>query len=245
MNFPSTHWSILRDATMSGGDRAKAALDEVCRRYWVPVFQTIVQRRYPEAEAQDLTQEFIVKLTDSSLWRRADPNRGRFRSFLLGALARFLREIEVRRRAQKRGGAVTHLSADDARIADTMPDTEFTEEIVRNFDRNWALGIMNEALLRTRAEYAAAGKLTLFEALKTFLPAGKEPPGYGPLAEKLGLHLATLKTEIHRLRIAFKANVRSEVAQTVSAPHEIEAELGWLQHILMDRGSRLNGAEAA
>jgi RNA polymerase sigma-70 factor (ECF subfamily) len=139
---------------------------------------------------------------------------------------------------------VTHLSTDDIQ-ADTIADTDFTEEIVRTFDRNWAVGIMNEALIRTRAEYAAAGKTPLFDALKSYLPAGKEPPAYGPMAEQLGLHLATLKTEIHRLRIAFKANVRAEVAQTVSAPHEIEAELGWLQQILMDRGSRLNGAEAA
>ncbi len=230
---------------MNGGDRATTALDEVCRRYWLPVYQTIVQRRYPTEEAQDLTQEFIVKLTDSSLWRRADPNRGRFRSFLLGALARFLREIEVRRRAQKRGGDVMHLSSDDVAVSDSLPDTEFTEEIVRTFDRNWAVGIMTQALNRTREEYAAGGKVALFDALKLYLPAGKEPPAYGPMAEQLGLHLATLKTEIHRLRLAFRSNVRAEVAQTVSAPHEVEAELGWLQQILMDRGSRLNGAEAA
>lgn len=230
---------------MSGGERSKEALNEVCRRYWIPVYQTILQRRHSEAEAQDLTQEFIVKLTDSSLWRRADPNRGRFRSFLLGALARFLREVEVRRRALKRGGDVTHLDPEEAGIAETLPESDLTEEIVRNFDRNWAVGIMNAALVRTRSEYAGAGKLALFEALKAFLPAGKEPPAYGALAEQLGLHLATLKTEIHRLRLAFRSNVRIEVAQTVSAPHEVEAELEWLQHILMDRGSRLSTPDAS
>ena len=230
---------------MSGGERAKAALEEVCRRYWVPVFQTICQRNYPEAEAQDLTQEFLVKLTDSSLWRRADPNRGRFRSFLLGALARFLREIEMRRRAQKRGGDVDHVNAYDEEMADNLPDAALTEEIVRTFDRNWALGIMTRALARTRDEYSASGKAHLFSALKAFLPAGKEPPAYDEMAEKLSLHLATLKTEIHRLRASFKSNVRAEVSQTVSAPHEIEAELEWLQQILMDRGSRLSDPEVS
>jgi RNA polymerase sigma-70 factor (ECF subfamily) len=139
---------------------------------------------------------------------------------------------------------VVHVSADDGDVAAGLPDTEFTEEIVRTFDRNWAVGIMSEALARTREEYATAGKTKLFEALKSYLPAGKEPPAYGPMAEELGLHLATLKTEIHRLRLAFRTNVRAEVAQTVSAPHEVEAELAWLQQILMDRGSRLQGAEA-
>ena len=141
---------------MSGGERAKAALEEVCRRYWVPVFQTICQRNYPDAEAQDLTQEFLVKLTDSSLWRRADPNRGRFRSFLLGALARFLREIEMRRRAQKRGGDVAHVNAHDEELAGNLPDAALTEEIVRTFDRNWALGIMSRALARTQRRVRSA-----------------------------------------------------------------------------------------
>jgi len=229
---------------MNGGENSRSALDEVCRRYWQPIHQTIVQRRYPESEAQDLTQEFIVKLTDSSLWRRADPSRGKFRSFLLGALARFLRETELRRRAQKRGGSVVHVSSDEMGTDEAFADPEFAEEIVRTFDRNWAIGIMSEALKRTRQEYESAGKGRLFDALKSYLPAGKEAPAYLPTAENLGLHLATLKTEIHRLRLAFKANIRAEVSQTVSAPHEIEAELAWLQQILMDRGSRLHGAEA-
>ena len=247
MNFPSTHWSILGHATKSGGDRQAAALEEMCKRYWVPVFYALRQRGYVEAEAQDLTQEFLMQLTDHSAWRRADPHRGRFRSFLLGSLSRFLREVEVRRRAQKRGGDVQHLSASEDGIAETLADATVTEDVVRSFDRNWALELMGRAFERTRKEYAANGKAHLFTHLKAFLPVGKAHPTYEVTAATLGISLAALKTEIFRLRNAFRINVRSEVAQTVSAPHEIDAELAWLQRVLMDRGSDLppNGGGTA
>ena len=239
MNFPSTHWSILGHATKSGGERQTAALEEMCRRYWVPVFQALRHRGYVEAEAQDITQEFLMQLTDHSAWRRADPHRGRFRSFLLGSLSRFLREVEVRRRAQKRGGDVQHLSSDEDAVAETLADASVAEDVVRSFDRNWAMELMGRAFERTRKEYSSAGKAHLFTHLKAFLPVGKEPPTYEQIAVTLGITLSALKTEVFRLRNAFRLNVRAEVAQTVSAPHEIDAELGWLQKVLMDRGSDL------
>jgi len=242
VNFPSTHWSILGHATKSGGDRQAEALEEMCKRYWTPVFHALRQRGYMEAEAQDLTQEFLVQLTDHSAWRRADPHRGRFRSFLLGSLSRFLREVETRRRAQKRGGDIQHVSASEDAVAETLSDASMAEDVVRSFDRNWALELMGRAFEKTRQEYAAGGKAHLFAHLKAFLPVGKEPPTYEQTAATLGITLAALKTEIFRLRNAFRVNVRSEVAQTVSAPHEVDAELAWLQRVLMDRGSDLPGA---
>jgi DNA-directed RNA polymerase specialized sigma24 family protein len=240
MNFPSTHWSVLGHATRSGGDRADAALEELCSRYWNPVFQALRYRGYSEPEAEDLTQEFLLQLTDNSAWRRADPNRGRFRSFLLGALSRFLREVEVRRRALKRGGDVAHVSADEPAVSETLPAGGVTEDLERSFDRNWAVSLLGRALDQTRQQYAAAGKAHLFTHLKSYLPAGKEPPTYEYSAATLGITLAALKTEIHRLRLSFKASVRAEVAQTVSAPHEVDAELAWLQAVLFDRGSPLD-----
>ncbi len=239
MNFPSTHWSILGHATKSGGDRQAEALEEMCKRYWSPVFFALKQRGYMETEAQDLTQEFLVQLTDHSAWRRADPHRGRFRSFLLGSLSRYLREVEIRRRAQKRGGDIHHVSANEDAVAETLSDASMAEDVVRSFDRNWALELMGRAFEKTRKEYATGGKAHLFGHLKAFLPVGKEPPTYEHTAETLGITLAALKTEIFRLRNAFRVNVRTEVAQTVSAPHEVDAELAWLQRVLMDRGSDL------
>ncbi len=210
--------------------------------YWNPVFYALRQRGYGEAEAQDLTQEFLVQLTDHSAWRRADPHRGRFRSFLLGSLSRFLREVEIRRRAQKRGGDIHHVSADEDAVAETLSDASMAEDVVRSFDRNWALELLGRSFERTRQEYAASGKAHLFTHLKVYLPVGKEPPTYEQTAGTLGISLAALKTEIFRLRNAFRISVRSEVAQTVSAPHEVDAELAWLQRVLMDRGSDIPAA---
>ena len=103
------------------------------------------------------------------------------------------------------------------------------------FDRAWALGVLNGALARTRDDYAKAGKKALYDGLKAFLSLRKQPQSYEETAEALGLTLATVKTEIHRLRQAFRASLRMEIGQTVSAPHEIETELRHLRAVLVDQ----------
>src|SRR5438105_15563443 len=136
MIFPTTHWSLLARATLDGKTEARAALIELCRRYWLPLNQFIRMRGHGPAEAEDLTQAFLLHLLEHSTLQKPDRLRGRFRSFLLGALVRFLGDERDRRQAQKRGGDVVHTSLDEA-AENQQPAISAREEL--GFDRAWEL----------------------------------------------------------------------------------------------------------
>jgi RNA polymerase sigma factor (sigma-70 family) len=238
MYFPTTHWSLLATASLSGETAGQQALGELCRRYWSPLHQFIRSRGYTETEAQDLTQEFLLHLLEHSTLKKADPLRGRFRSFLLGALVRFLGDQRDRRQAQKRGSAAVHISLDDAErdpAARSDPEGIF-------FDREWALVILENALQAVRDEFERRGESAQLVVLGRFLPGSLAVPTYEEAAAQLGLSLPALKSELHRLRQRFKTLVRQEVASTVSAPHEIEEEMHHLQRVLMDKGNDFSGS---
>lgn len=229
MYFPTTQWSLLARATMSGETAARQALEDLYRRYWSPLYQFVRARGFTESEAEDLTQEFLLHLLEHSTLRRADRERGKFRSFLCGALVRFLGDANDKRRAQKRGGAAAHVELDSA--AEQLGAVSTPDGLL--FDREWALVILENALQTVEREFQPAGK---FAVLRQFLPGSIATPAYDRAANDLGVSLAALKSELHRLRRRFRAAVREEVAATVSAPHEIEQELNHLQKVLMDRG---------
>ena len=238
MFFPTTHWSLLAKATSSGDDEARRALEELCRRYWAPVNQFVQFRGHRGAEAEDLTQEFFLHVCQHSTFSRADRMRGRFRTFLLGALVKFLANEMDRARAQKRGGGAVDLHLDD------MDDTTAPSapaEALDGFDREWATTVLANAMERVRGEFAGDGRDGVFGVLKDFLPGAAAPPSYEAAAQRLGSSVPAFKSEVHRLRLRFRTLIREEVAATVSAPHEIEAELVHLQSVLMDRGQNLGG----
>jgi len=235
MYFPTTHWSVLAQASMSGESGARHALEDLCRRYWSPLKQFIRSRGYNEAEAEDLTQEFLLHVLEHSTLKRADRQVGRFRSFLLGALSHFLADAYDRRQAQKRGGGAPHLS-----VEAHAPDLELPserQEIL--FDREWALVILENALNGVAQEWRGSEAESRFRVLRHFLPGALETPTYEAAAGQLQLSVPALKSELHRLRQRFKMLVRQEIANTVSAPHEIEQEMSYLQQVLMDRGNQL------
>ena len=232
MYFPTTQWSLLARASLTGETTARQALEELCRRYWAPLHQFIRSRGYTDAEAQDLTQEFILHLIEHSTLQKADRLRGRFRSFLLGALVRFLADQYDRRRAQKRGSGAVHLNLDEAEnqlAANSDQDNSL-------FDREWALAILENSLRTVQTEFEPKLGAARFALLRTFLPGSINAPTYEEAAQKLDLSVPALKSELHRLRQRFKSLVRQEVANTVSAPHEIDEEMSHLQTVLMDRG---------
>jgi RNA polymerase sigma-70 factor (ECF subfamily) len=233
MYFPTTHWSVLAQASMNGESGARRALEDLCRRYWSPLRQLIRSRGYGEAEAEDLTQEFLLHVLEHSTLQRADRQVGRFRSFLLGALMRFLADVYDRRQAQKRGGGVAHISV-EAHAPDLEIPSERNETI---FDREWALVILENALKGVTQEWHGSSSDKRFAVLRRFLPGALETPSYEAAAAQLELSVPALKSELHRLRQRFKALVRQEIANTVSAPHEIEQEMSYLQQVLMDRGN--------
>ncbi len=236
MYFPTTQWTLLARASLNGETTARDALEELLRHYHSPLRQFIRSRGYNEAEAEDLTQEFLLHLLKHSTLQRADRLKGRFRSFLLGALTRFLADQYDRRHAQKRGQGVAHVSVDEHE-AELAADNG-AEAIY--FDREWALAILENGLRTVEMETQATSGMNQFAVLRRFLPGALQTPTYEAAAAELGLSLPAFKSELHRLRLRFRALVRQEIAATVSAPHEIDEEMDYLQRVLMDKGHDLS-----
>ncbi|MBI5388573.1 MAG: sigma-70 family RNA polymerase sigma factor [Verrucomicrobia bacterium] len=234
MNFPTTRWSLLAQASADGGVQARKALEELCGRYWGPIHQFLRARQISDPEAQDLTQDFMMHLLQKSLFERADPLRGRFRSFLLGALVRFLAGATIKRTALKREGTRSHYSVEEVG-SESLPEFFCEPEAARVFDREWALTILESALERVRLEYAQQGRVEVFAVLRQFLPDSAESQSYRQAGRQLGMALGTVKSEVHRLRRRLHALVREAVAETVSTPHELEEEMAHLQRVLMER----------
>ena len=230
MDFPSTHWSQLAGATLHGDSVARGALEEFCRRYRVPIAQFIRARGVPAAQVEDLAHDFFLHVMEKSTLRRADASRGRFRSFLLGALMRFLRDVGDRERAAKRGGGAAPLSLDDAGADGAAPAVP--PATAAEFDREWAHHVLALALLRLKADYVGRGQATEFAVLRAYVPGGVAPPPYETAAAQLGITLAALKTNVHRLRERFRACLREELATTVASPAEIDAEVTYLGQVL-------------
>lgn len=230
MEFPATQWSLLAQATLNGEAAASAALAEFCRRYREPVLQFVRMRGVPPAEAEDLTQDFLLHVMEKSTLRRADAARGRFRSFLIGALVRFLRDAYHQRTAQKRGGGQAPLSFDEPDLTAAMPAVAPDDEAT--FDRAWATQMLQLALEGLKAGYAKAGRAEAYAVLAAYLPGRAAPPPYEEAAARLGLGLATFKTEVHRLRDRFRQRLRREIAGTVTSPEEVDDELAYLGRVL-------------
>jgi RNA polymerase sigma-70 factor (ECF subfamily) len=238
MSFPSTHWNLLAQARQDESVQSRKALEALCGRYWGPIHTFIRARSIPDPEAQDLTQDFMVQLLRNSFFSRGDRLRGRFRSFLLGALVRFLADAADKQSALKRGGGREHLSMDNPDFIE-LEATSSAAGPARSFDREWALTILESSLERLRTEYSQPRRAELFGTLKQFLLGTAELPAQSETAELVGISVPALKSEVHRMRRRFRELVRDEVAQTVAAPHEIEAELAHLQSVLADRSWEL------
>lgn len=234
MDFPTTHWSQLALATLHGGSDANAALGEFYRCYREPIRVFLLRRGIAADLVEDLTHDFFVHLMEKSTLGRADATRGKFRTFLLGSLVRFLGDVRDRAHAAKRGHGATALSLDaedNAWAEPTIPAATASE-----FDRDWALRILALALQRLEQEYADRDEAAKFAALRLYLPGVATSPTYEETAAHLDVSLAALKSEVHRLRQRFRASIRTELARTVSSPTEIDAELAYLGQVLRSAG---------
>ena len=234
MRFPTTRWDELAKASLHGDAEARAALEELCRRYWAPVHDFVRWKGYEEADAADLAQDFFVNFLETRSWRRADPLRGSFRTFLLGAVMHRLQKARVHQSRLKRGGGVAAVSLDawQENDADAPLPFQIPAADAAYFDRAWAVRLLDAALQSVRDGYRECGKEDLFHVLKAFLTASQSLPSYEEVAQNALLHPAAVKTEIHRLRLKFRAALRQEIARTISAPHEIEEEFQHLRAVL-------------
>jgi RNA polymerase sigma-70 factor (ECF subfamily) len=230
--FQETAWSIVLAAGSPSEPRAREALAELCRTYWPPIYSYLRRRGHNRDDAQDLTQIFFQHMLQEDTLRRASPERGRFRSFLLGALNRVISYEQARQRAQRRGGEAAFISMDEF-AAEEVHHQSLTNELnpAETLDARWAGILLQRALTKVGAEFAAEGKTKMFEALAPFLGGEKPEVSYEDVAQRLGLGLAAVKTNIHRLRRQFATAVRREIIQTVTAPHEVDEELRQLRAV--------------
>ena len=224
--FCTTRWSAVLSAGRADTSRARDALAALCRAYWPPLYAFIRRRGHSPHDAQDLTQEFFVRLLEGGVIAKADPDRGRFRSFLLASVKHFLAHEREKARARKRGGGtpVVSLDLDTAETHYTRPASpEDTPD--KAFDRQWALALLDAVLARLRKEYTDCGKDDQFLALKETLGGGRSEIPYCELGRRLEMSEGAVKVAAHRLRRRYRELLREETAQTVAGPEEIEQEL--------------------
>ena len=227
--FLTTRWTEVLRAAQTSVPGGADALENLCRKYWYPLYAYVRREGFSSHDAQDLTQSFFARFLEKNYLAQVDPARGRFRSFLLASLKHFLANEWDRLRAQKRGGGAQIISLDEqsaeARYLLEPRDETNAERI---FERRWALTILEEVLARLERECADAGKADQFGVLKDHMMAQSDAP-QSELARRLNTTPAAVKVAIHRLRKRYRALLREEIAQTVSNPSEVDTEL---RHLL-------------
>ena len=230
-DFPKTSWTLVVAAGDPMHQDCRDALVRLCENYWYPVYAYVRRRGYSEVEAQDLTQDFFVRILEGRYLKRADPNRGRFRSFLLNSCKFFLADQADRARAQKRGaGAILpfEVASGEERYRFEPLDNQTPEHI---FERGWALMLLDRAVSRLRDEFTQHGSPGDFEKLKVFLLGQAEVP-YADLAREMSAAEGRLKVAVHRLRKRYRVLFMSEIAETVADPAEINSEIQFLFSVL-------------
>jgi len=233
--FATTHWSVVLAAGQSADAHASAALEQLCRAYWYPLYAFVRRLGYGPHDAQDLTQGFFMRLVEKDYLADVDRRKGRFRSFLLAAIKHFLADERDKAKTQKRGGGQFPISL-DAQVAEDRfrlePAHELTPE--KLFERRWALSLLAKVFDRLAQDYAQADKGELFQVIQEFLAPGAETAGYASAARRLNMNEGAVRMAVHRLRQRYGELFREEVAHTVADPSEIEDEMRHLRKVLSD-----------
>ena len=233
MSFDTTRWSIIAAAGSSDPEAAQAALSTLCEAYWYPLYAFIRRWGADPDTARDLTQAFLTSLLERRDLEHVRPERGRFRTFLLASVKHFLMNEAARSRAMKRGGGVAALplAFDEAEgryqfepVDQTTPETLY--------ERRWALTVLERVIATVQARWQRAGRGAEFDVLKASLLGEGPPGGYAAAATKLGTSEGAVKVAIHRLRKAFRAELREAIAETVSDPADVDEELKYLERAL-------------
>lgn len=218
--FPPTRWTMVNAAGHQSNPRAETALAELCQIYWPPLYAYLRGRGYDVEQAQDLTQGFFASFLERQSISAADPTRGRFRSFLLTALNRYVINEYHRELTVQRGGRHVHLALDfESAEREYAIERGNDETPDRVFDRKWASIALDRALRRLREECNQDGKSTQTDALLPYLTEIDGLPSYKAVGAELGLTEGAVKVAVHRLRQRFGAVLRLEVAETVTADH--------------------------
>jgi DNA-directed RNA polymerase specialized sigma24 family protein len=233
--FQETHWTLVLNARRSDpSETARKALSNFCEAYWPPLYSFVRRRGHASAESQDLVQGFFAHLLEQNTLSRADQEKGRLRTFLLGSLQNFLCNEYDRSHRLKRGGGHRIVSIDEH-----LPEAEASMADIahlsdsRSYDLVWASTIVKRAWAHLQNAFEAEGKGESLEVLRLFIDGSERtPPAQEEAAKKLGVPVATLRTWLWRLRQRYREALRNEVASTVSDPADVDQELHYLYQIL-------------
>jgi RNA polymerase sigma factor (sigma-70 family) len=225
--FETTHWSVIRRAAVEGSPLAAAALNDLCRAYWYPLYAYARRGGKSPENAQDLTQAFFAHLLHKDFLTGLSPEKGKFRSFLLTCFKHFMADDWEKARTAKRSAVAAELPVDNAEARYLCePCVEANPETL--YERRWALDLLENVLQQLRAQAAAAGREKIFESLQSRLLGEHGEETYAQLAQKLNLSDTALKVAVHRLRQNYRELLRGEIARTVAHPDEIEDEVRYL-----------------
>jgi len=240
--FQTTRWSVVLVSAHSQASGSKQAFAALCKLYWYPLYGFIRHRGHSPEDAEDLVQGFFLHLVEHKTLSRVDRSKGKFRSFLLASLQKFLSDEADRARCLKRGGKAEFVYLDlegaEDRYQLESADTQSPEKI---FDARWAMGLIGEAMNRLSHEYVTQGKAATFQALRAFLDPinTKSLPSYEEAAAQLEVSVGALKTLIHRLRKQYTAFVREEISRTVSDTADVDSEIHQLCKALIEAEGRI------
>jgi RNA polymerase sigma-70 factor (ECF subfamily) len=234
-NFALTRWTLVLRAR-GGSPEARAALAELCEAYYQPVFRFLCREGRSDDAAQELTQEFFTRILAGRALDAIQRERGRFRSYLLGAVKHFLADVHDHEHRLKRGGGAAPDSLDAPTSTETATGIQVADPAAtpadQVFDRQWALAVIDHALKALEGELAAAGKREQFNLLQPWLVGDAAGGSQADTARHLGLSEGALKVVVHRLRKRFRDLVRAEIAQTVGDPATVQDELRYLVEVL-------------
>jgi DNA-directed RNA polymerase specialized sigma24 family protein len=217
-------------------ESAQHALADFCQAYWPPLYAFLRHRGRSSSDAQDLTQAFFVHLMEYKTLGRADREKGRLRTFLLGSLQNFLANEYDRAQTQKRGGGRQILSLDDENFSEIEASILAAPEMdaVSRFDLTWAAKVVSRAWQQLVDAFTAEGKSEWLEEMRPFVAGGSAAlPSQAEVAARLAIPIATFRTSLMRLRHRYREALHDEVAQTVSDPAEVDEELQYLYRILI------------
>jgi DNA-directed RNA polymerase specialized sigma24 family protein len=236
VDFATTHWSLVFSAGKTDADESRSALEWLCKIYWMPLYGYIRRRVTDVNDAQDLTQAFFERLLDRNYLADADPNRGRFRSFLLTSFKHFLANEWDRKNAAKRGGGQRILSLDfeageSWHVSLTSDETD--AELL--FERQWASTLLTRVMQRLEREQERAGFARQFSILKGFIPGRGEGTSIAGAAKELAMKEAAARMAVSRLRDHYRKLLRAEIAETVTSPEEIDEEISHLFAVFSQR----------
>lgn len=230
--FATTHWSLVVAARDGHNTQAQVALEQLCRGYWPPIYAYLRRVGHAPHDAQDLAQGFFAHFLEQGFLQRLHHREGRFRSFLLTFLKRFLSDERDKARAEKRGGGRQIISWDECSLEEQHQASYERLNAGEAFDRRWAMTLLSRAKERLQAEYNSTGKGHIHGVLQTFLSGEEAALSYAEVATQLGMPENSVKSAVHRLRRRYGELIREEVAHTVEAPPLIDEEIRYLLAIV-------------